>query len=105
MDANRPLSEQHRLVGKEYNDVEGAAHMLEELKSATLAQWMLELGDMPVSKAEMLVKGSKRWKDYIEKMCAARKRANLLKIQLENIKMRFREWESEGYNRRAEMSL
>jgi hypothetical protein len=103
--SNEALSEQYRIVSKEWVDADAAANLLEEMKSASLSQWMLELGDMPVSKAEMQVKGSQQWKEYIEAMCAARKRANLLRAKKEWIQMRFQEWNSEAATRRAEMKL
>lgn len=105
MVSNNPISEQFRIVGKEYVDAEAAANLLEECKSATLSQWMVELGDIAVSKAEMTVKASGRWKEYIEAMNAARKRANELKLKLEWLRMRFQEWNSDAATRRAEMKL
>jgi CTP:molybdopterin cytidylyltransferase MocA len=103
--SNAPISERFRIVGKEWVDADAAANLLEQLKSATLAQWMLELGDMPVSKAELQVKGSERWKEYIEAMCAARARANKLKVEKEWLDMRSTERNSEEATRRAEMKL
>jgi hypothetical protein len=79
--------------------------MLEETKSAFLNQLMMAQGDMAVSKAEMIVKGSSEWKEYVESMVKARKDANLLKVQLEYIRMKFYEWQSHNANRRAEMKL
>lgn len=105
MNPNQPLSEQFRLVAKEFVDADAAANLLEEMKSATLSQKMQAMGDLPVSKAEMLVKASQDWADYIESMTAARKRANLLKVKLEWIRMRFTEWNSEAATKRAEMKL
>jgi CTP:molybdopterin cytidylyltransferase MocA len=103
--SNEPISEQFRIVAKEWVDADSSASLLEEMKSATLSQWMIELGDMPVSKAEMQVKGSERWKTYIESMAEARKRANELKLKLEWLRMRFQEWNSEAATRRQEMRL
>lgn len=105
MSDNRPLSEQFRVVAKEYNDADAAANILEETKSAVLSEMMLALGDMPVSRAEMLVKGSPEWRDHINKMVTARKSANRFKLQLEYIRMQSMEWQSENANRRAEMRL
>lgn len=102
---NAPLSEQFRLIGKRWKEADAAASLLEELKSATLSQRMIALGDMPVSKAEMTVKGSADWKEYIEKMVQARADANELKLQLEWTRMRFTEWNSEEATKRAEMKL
>ena len=104
MDSNQPLSEQFRIVAKKWVDADSAASMLEETKSAVLSKWMSEMGDMPVSKAEMAVKASDKWVDYIKSMVEARQQAAMLKVQLEYIRMRFHEWQSHAANRRAEMN-
>jgi hypothetical protein len=105
MDSNLPISEQFRLIAKKYVDADSAASLLEECKSAFLAKLMAARGDMPVSKAEMQVKASDEWSDYIGKMVRAREQAALLKAQLEFIRMRFAEEQSANANRRAEMRL
>lgn len=102
---NRPISEEYRIVAKKWVDADSAANMLEETKSAYLSQLMLEHGDIAVSKAETLVKGSGPWRDYVEKMVTARKEANLLKVQLKYIEMKYHEWQSYNATRRAEMKL
>lgn len=105
MDNSQPLSEQFRIVAKQWVDADAAASFQEEVKSATLAKLMSDLGDMAVSKAEMKVKASDEWTDYIEGMVTARKKASLLKVQLEYIRMKFHEWQSHAATRRAEMKL
>ena len=105
MDNGAPLSEQFRIVAKKWVDADAAANMLEETKSAVLAKRMAELGDMPVSRAEMMVKASQEWSDYISAMVEAREKAALLKVQLEYIRMRFHEWQSVEASKRAEMRL
>ena len=105
MDSNAPLSEQYRVVAKAWVDADAAANLLEETKSAVLARMMLGCGDMPVSRAEMQVKGSNDWREFITKMVEAREKAALLKVKLEYIKMKFHEWQSENATRRAEMRL
>lgn len=102
---DRPLSEQYRLVAKEWLDAEGAATLLEELKSVTLAQRMQALGDVPVAHAERAVKSSPEWEDYIRKMVAARTQASLLKCKLEYIRMRHSEQQSAEATARAERRL
>jgi ribosomal protein S8 len=102
---NLPWSEQYRIVAKQFVDADAAASILEELKSATLAQLMTELGDMPVSRAEMQVKADIEWSGYIEQMVEARRKANKLKVQLEYIRMRFSEQNSHEATKRAEMKL
>jgi len=103
--SNEPISEQYRMIAKQYVEKDAAASILEELKSATLSQMMLKLGDKPVAHAERDVKASPEWTEYVEKMVTARKDANMLKAQLEYIRMRFSENQSAEANRRAEMKL
>lgn len=103
--SNQPLSEQFRIVAKQWVDADSAADMLEETKSAVLSQKMLALGEMPVSKAEMTVKASDDWYQHITSMVEARKRANLLKVQMDYIKMQHGEQQSYEATKRAEMKL
>ena len=53
----------------------------------------------------MAVKASDDWEDYIIKTVKAREQASLLKVQLEYIRMKHVEWNSETATRRAEMKL
>lgn len=103
--SNLPWAEQYRIVAKEYVALKSAADMLEESKSAVLAKRMAGLGDMPVSRAEMAVKASDEWADYIAKMVSAREQAELKRVQLEYIRMKFQEWSSHNATARAEMRL
>lgn len=103
--SNLPWSEQYRVVAKEYVALKAAADLLEEVKSATLAKRMSALGDMPVSRAEMTVKASDEWSDYIAKMVAAREQAEMKRVHLEYIRMKFQEWSSHNATARAEMRL
>ena len=102
---NAPLSEQFRLVAKKWVDADSAATLLEETKSAVLAQMMTACGDIPVSRAEMQVKASPEWTAHIEKMVEARRAASLLKVQLEYIRMQSSEHQSQEATKRAEMKL
>lgn len=99
------LSEQYRLVAKQWVDAEAAASMLEETKSAVLARLMVDQGDMPVSRAEMNVKASPAWTEFVESMVKARSKAALLKVQLNYIQMKFSEQQSAEATRRSEMRL
>lgn len=105
MSDNRPLSEIYSEIGASWVDADAAANLLEDCKSAFLSQKMLLHPDVAVNKAEMLVKGSREWEDYIHKTVAARKRANLLKVQMETIRMRFSEWQSQEANERVQARL
>jgi hypothetical protein len=102
---NIPPSEQWYHAAQKWADLNAAADMLEEGKSAFLSQKMIRLGDVPVSKAELTVKASPEWADYIKKMVRAREQANLARIEAEFLKMRFTEWQSQDANQRQEMRM
>jgi len=101
----RPISEQFRIVARHWVEADKAASILEESKSAVLSQMMLKEGDMPVSKAEMRVKGSAEWQDYLDKMVCARSDANLRKVQMDYLKMKEREADREDWNARSERKM
>ncbi len=103
--SNLPLSEQFRIVAKKWVDAEAAATILEDTKSAVLAERMTSLGDMPVNRAETTVKASPEWREHITAIVNARKEANQLKVQMEYIRMRSGEWQSAEATKRAEMKL
>jgi hypothetical protein len=100
------LAEQYRLAGKEWVDVDSAASLSEELKTPILNQRMLALDEsLAMNKREMIVKASDEWHKYISEMVEARTKANLLKVKMEWIKMRYAQQQSEEATRRSEMRL
>jgi hypothetical protein len=102
-EGERPLSEQFRIVAKQWVDAHAAANFLEETKSAVLSRLMMNLGrEVSVARAEMEVKAGSDWKEHIEKMVEARKQADLLRVQMKWIEMRFSEWQSADANQRKE---
>lgn len=103
--SNLPWSEQFRVVAKSWVDADAAATLLEDTKSAVLAERMQEHADLPVNRAEQLVKSSAEWRDHIGKMVEARKFANRLKVQMEYLRMKFSEWQSHEATARAERRL
>ena len=103
--SNLPISEQYRLTAKEWVEADAAASLLEETKTAVLSQHMAAMGDMPVSKAELAVKSTSDWHNYLTEMVEARKKVNLLKVKLKWVEMRFAEFQSAEATKRAEMRL
>lgn len=101
----RAISEEFRLVAKAWVDAEAAAHLLEETKSAVQAQKMAALGDMPVNRAELTVKASVEWHEHLAKIVEARKEANLRKVQMEYVRMKFSEWQAADANSRNERRM
>jgi hypothetical protein len=102
---NLPWSEQFRIVAKQWVDADAAATLLEDTKSAVLAERMQAHAELPVNRAEQLVKSSPEWRDHVEKMVSARKQANRLKVQMEYLRMKFSEWQSAEATKRAEARL
>jgi len=102
---NMPLSEQWYHAARTWAALQAAADMLEDGKSAYLSQKMAALGDMPVSKAELAVKSSAEWSDYIKKSVRAREQSNLAKIEAEFLKIRFSESMSIDANHRQELRM
>src|SRR5438046_2782754 len=92
---NRPLSEVYLEIGNQWADTNAAASLLEDCKSAFLAQKVAMMGDMPVNRAENVVKSSDEWEEYIHKMVDTRKQANKLRVKLDSIKMAHSEKQSE----------
>ncbi len=99
------LSERYRVAAKEWVQLDHAARLMEETKSAVLSQQMAVLGDIPVGRAEKIVKGSDDWNKFIQAMVEARTSANLKKVEIEWLKMRFSEQQSREATERAERRL
>lgn len=107
--SNEPVSEQYRIVAKKWTEAEAAASLLEDTKSAMLSTKIRQLIEsepgIALNRAEAEVKASAEWREWIESMIEARKKANLLKVQLEYLRMRHSEWQSLEASKRAEMRL
>lgn len=103
--SNQPISEQFRIAARDWVDKDSAASMLEETKTAVLAQRTAALGDVAVNRAEQTIKASQEWHDWVAGMVRARTAANLAKVKLEYIRMRFHEQNSHEATKRAEMKL
>lgn len=101
----RPLAELFRIAAREWVDLDSAANLLEECKSAVLSERMQALGNIPVSRAELKVKASPEWREYLQKMVEARSAANLARVKMKWIEMRFSVWQSSEANQRAEVRL
>src|SRR5688572_15538454 len=94
IDSNEPFSDQWRQQALKANDLEAAASILEETRTAILAQRKSQLGDIADNKAERIVKASPEWMDYNKKMVKARQDANAAKIEADYLKMKY--WEFAG---------
>lgn len=101
MDSNEPWSDQWRRQALKANDLEAAASLLENTRSAILAQRKLALGDIADNRAEKIVKASAEWMDLNERMVEARSQANAAKIEAEWMRMKHYESQSERADERT----
>lgn len=108
-DQDRPISEQFRIIARQFVQHDKAARLLEECKTATLSQKIQDHikknGDMPHNQAEREVKASKDWHDYLHEMVHERSEANKNKVHLEIIRMQFTEWQMNTATARDERKL
>jgi len=100
-----PISEQYRIAAEHWCDLDAAARMLESSKSAIVAQWVNDYGDIPISRAEAKVKASDDYLRLVEDVENARTKANKAKVQCEYLRMRFSEEVSRDANARIERKL
>lgn len=105
MSVDFPFSERFRLAAEQWADLENAAQLLEDTKSLVMAQKQAQCGDVPVNRAEQMIKASPDWLRYVESIVEARKKANMAKITMEYEKMRFHENQGREANVRAELRL
>lgn len=101
MNYNQPISEQYAHKAHEWVDADAAAEILEQTKSCVFSEMILAHGPIAYNRAEALTKASPAWIMHIEKIVGARRVANVLKIEMEVIRMRHREWIAEDANQRT----
>jgi ATPase subunit of ABC transporter with duplicated ATPase domains len=109
MISNQPLSEQYRLLAKQYVKLDAVARRLEEGKTTFLEKQkgkvVSEDPKTAENKAERIVKSSKEWDEYVDAMVDARTAANEIKEELQAIRMQHAEQQSYEASKRAEMRL
>jgi hypothetical protein len=102
---NRPIHEIFWEAGEDWADKERAAHLLEETKSAIMAQKQAMLGDIPVNRAEQIVKASPDWYEHLVIIVEARYQANRAKIKCDKIRMEERAINNREANARLELKM
>ncbi len=105
MGGNENCAEHYRLAGMEWVEADAAARILEETKTVIFSQMMSKHSDMPVSRAEHLVRGSTEWHEWVHNMVEQRTKANAAKIELRYREMKFMEHQSHAATARAERRM
>lgn len=102
---NMPLSERIGRAHRNWVNLDEAARLLEATKSAVFSQKVIALGDMPVSRAENIVKASPEWHDHITKVEKARTAANHAKVEWDYLRNQLVEWQSAAADERLRAKL
>lgn len=102
---NRPLSEEWREAANKWVRADSVARLLEDTKSQVLAKRMADLGDIPVSRAELTIKATNEWRDYVERIVKARTDAEFAKVEMRYQEMRYWEGQSRAATERTEARL
>ena len=109
MSDNRPISEQFREAADQWVDADAAASLLEETKSAVLAEMQSNIISqdikIAINRAEMLVKASPEWRNHVTKIVEARRQANRYKVKCDYLRMRHSEQQSQEATQRVEARL
>lgn len=104
-DDNRPWSEIVYEKHCDWIDKDNAARMLEDTKSLVFAQRCAGLGDVAVNRAELTIKASPEWYEYVVKIVESRTTANKAKAELELVRTKKEEFFNSEANHRAESRL
>lgn len=102
---SRPISEIWRAAANNWVEEDAAARLLEETKSSVFSQYCLAEGNIPVNKAEMNVRASDKWKEFLSRMVTAKTRANKAKVEKDYLEMKSWEARSKEATDRLEAKL
>ena len=81
-------------VGNLYSEAKGQSWQLQELRGTFLSRIISKQGNIAVSKAEIIAKGSEEYEKYIIGTAEAMKKELKLKSQYESLKARFEAYRS-----------
>jgi hypothetical protein len=110
----RDISEMWRVAAVEWVDLNAAADLREDTKSSELARMIMReteshqnIHGKPLAhnRAEMIVKASDEWLQVIDDINETRRAANLARVRMDFLKMKFSEWQSRNANAREERRM
>jgi hypothetical protein len=103
--SNEPLSIRIGKAHRKWVELDEAARLLEATKSAVFSQRVIALGDMPVSRAENMVRASEFWSDHVGKIEKARTAANHARVDWKYLENCLVEWQSSAADERLRAKL
>lgn len=105
MSNNEPISERWYRAASNWVELEAAADLLESTKSSVFSQMVNQSERHSIAAKEVEVRAGDAWITHVRKIAAARKAANLAKIECEYLKMQMQEWISADANHRLQAKL
>lgn len=105
-DRDKPLDEIIRIAGEEWADLDAAAFLKLESKTAEFSRLVNEhIAANPgiaFNRAESRVKASDQWREYLATMAEMRRSANRARVYYDTCKTRFKMWQSRNARAREE---
>jgi hypothetical protein len=104
----QPLSERYRLAGKAWREVQARATDYKENKDIVFSEMVMEVikrEGVPVNRAERIVKASRPWKEFIEKLVDASNEAGDLRIELKALEIEAEEIKQRNINAARERRM
>ena len=77
-----------RRAALEFVELDAAARLLEDTKSAVFSQLVKAQGDVPVNRAETEVRASEGWQRHVQAVVDARTRANRAHVEADFARMK-----------------
>lgn len=97
---NRPYSEIWTIAADDWVEKDAVARLREDTKSLRFARHCQAHGDVPVNRAEQIVKASSYWYDEVVEDVNARTAANKAQVRMKSIEMqRWEHMNAEANNR------
>ena len=85
----RPFLTRFGMVLDAYKEAAAQARYYRENKKAVFSRMVMEVltqeGEMPTNKAELKVRASKPWQDYLDRLIETANRSSDLKMQVDNL--------------------
>lgn len=99
------IEERYRLLGEEWADADAAYYLLDNTRTSIRSELVLKQQGIPNNRAEHVASASPEYREHVEKTADAKRRANLLRVRMDYLKMRFTKWNSADANQRTERKL
>jgi hypothetical protein len=99
------LAERFRLIGEEWAEADAAHYMLETTRTSVRSEIVMKQVGVPNNRAQHIANASPEYREHVEKAADAKRRANILKVRMDYLRMRERKQDHEEWNARSERKM